>query len=55
VIETVAARSPAEFGRPLDLAQVVGHSFAVAFRGRTGFDLMETPEAACRGRCVGLV
>src|SRR5262245_37814547 len=23
--------------------------------GRTGFDLGDTPEAACRGRCVGLV
>ena len=25
------------------------------FRGRTGFDLKNTPEAACRGRFVGLV
>jgi len=23
--------------------------------GRTGFDLGDAPEAACRGRCVGLV
>jgi hypothetical protein len=23
--------------------------------GRTGFDQVNTPEAACRGRCVGLV
>jgi hypothetical protein len=23
--------------------------------GRTGFDLIDTPEAACRGRFVGLV
>jgi hypothetical protein len=23
--------------------------------GRTGFDHVNTPEAACRGRCVGLV
>jgi hypothetical protein len=23
--------------------------------GRTGFDLGNAPEAACRGRCVGLV
>ena len=27
----------------------------VRFWGRTGFDLIDTPEAACRGRCVGLV
>jgi hypothetical protein len=25
------------------------------FWGRTGFDLGNAPEAACRGRCVGLV
>jgi hypothetical protein len=25
------------------------------FWGRTGFDHVNTPEAACRGRCVGLV
>ncbi len=25
------------------------------FRGRTGFDLEDSPEVACRGRFVGLV
>ena len=30
-------------------------SFRLSARGRTGFDHVNTPEAACRGRCVGLV
>jgi hypothetical protein len=29
--------------------------FILSLRGRTGFDLENAPEAACRGRFVGLV
>ena len=32
-----------------------GSILKAAARGRTGFDLGNTPEAACRGRFVGLV
>ena len=41
---------------PLDLGPVYLNYVDVAHGwGRTGFDLEEAPEAACRGRCVGLV
>ena len=39
----------------LDPVGESGEDEAVLFWGRTGFDLIDTPEAACRGRCVGLV
>jgi hypothetical protein len=39
----------------LDRAAEVGEYVAVPQWGRTGFDLIDTPEAACRGRFVGLV
>ena len=46
----------ADFGRVLQLDAEGGTSDApLAARGRTGFDLEDAPEAACRGRFVGLV
>ena len=39
----------------LDLVGERDEDMAVPLWGRTGFDLIDTPEAACRGRCVGLV
>jgi len=40
---------------PLDLSDKSGDDNGVSLWGRTGFDHVNTPEAACRGRCVGLV
>ncbi len=39
----------------LDLSVAVGDSEGSHLWGRTGFDLKNAPEAACRGRFVGLV
>jgi hypothetical protein len=39
----------------LDPGNLRGDNKTVPQRGRTGFDFVSTPEAACRGRFVGLV
>jgi hypothetical protein len=39
----------------LDDSGKTGDDGPVSLWGRTGFDQVNTPEAACRGRCVGLV
>lgn len=46
---------PAPLPPKLDRQAEVSESTIVPFWGRTGFDLSGAPEAACRGRCVGLV
>ena len=48
----LAARHPESF---LDAADDKSEDGTVPLWGRTGFDLVDTPEAACRGWFVGLV
>jgi len=42
-------------GAGLDFCRQLADDILADFWGRTGFDLGNAPEAACRGRCVGLV
>jgi len=41
--------------RRLTIAGIHARILPFALWARTGFDLLDTPEAACRGRFVGLV